>query len=439
MKQSISIGRQKPLRLDAEVPGDKSISHRCVILGSIAGGTCDVSNFLESEDCLHTMQIFRELGVRIQKTGASSYRIHGRGLHSLKAPRRRLYCGNSGTTMRLLTGLLSTQPFRSVLDKDASLRGRPMDRVATPLERMGADIRGRGERRTAPLEVSGNAGLRGITYRMPMASAQVKSALLLAGLYAQGPTVVLEKETTRDHTEIFFKKTGIPIKVSGKRITLRPGRGPAAFKARVPGDISSAAFPIAMGLLVPGSRITLRNVNTNPTRTGLLKVLKRMGAGIRMGRPAAGGIEEAADLHISFSRLKATTVRPAEIPSLIDEVPVLMVMATQARGKTWIRGAGELRVKETDRIRSMVGPLKRMGARIGVKGDDIWIEGPTPLKAVPFIESYGDHRTAMSFIVAGMISEGTTRVKDIGPIATSFPSFLKLIKAAGSKFKLARA
>jgi len=435
MRRDIIVRPAKGLRLSAEVPGDKSISHRSIILAAIADGTSVVTNLLESEDCMRTAQIFRELGVKITKTGKSTYRIDGVGLHGLEGTSKKLYCGNSGTTMRLLTGLLASQNFTSVLTGDSSLEKRPMDRVVAPLERMGATIQGSGERKTAPLTILGGIRLRGVRTEMAVASAQVKSALLLAGLYAEGETTIVEKEATRDHTEIFFKKTGIPLSVKGRTIRLRPGKTPQAFHASVPGDVSSAAFLMAIGLIVPGSRIVAKNVITNPTRLGLVRVLKRMGAKITARATKSDSIEPTADYRMEPSRLRATTVRPSEIPTLVDELPVLMVIATQARGKTWIRGAGELRVKETDRIHSMTTQLAKMGAKIGTVGDDVWIEGPTPLRGVK-VDSFADHRTAMSFIVAGLIAEGQTEIRDIANIATSFPTFLNLLKTSGASFKL---
>ena len=268
-----------------------------------------------------------------------------------------------------------------------------------------------------------------------MASAQVKSAALLAGLFADGPTTIIETIPTRDHTERFFKYTGLPIRKSGSRITIRSGRNPKPFAIEVPGDISSAAFLIAIGLLVPGSQITLQKVLWNPSRIGVIRVLNRMGAKLKPSRLRRQGPEVTADFTVMPRALKAVTVKPVEVPSLIDELPILMVIATQAKGKSWFHGVEELRVKETDRVASMVDQLSLMGARIGVRGDSVWVDGPAPLKAGSSIQSFGDHRTAMSFIVAGMIADGQTRVHDTACIATSFPNFFDLLKRSGVRFR----
>ncbi len=435
MIQNIRIWAQKNLRVRAEVPGDKSVSHRAVIFGALAEGTSVVRNLLESEDCLHTVDIFRRMGVRISRTGRGAYRIAGRGLRGLRPPRGKLDCGNSGTTMRLLMGLLAAQPFDTVLTGDASLSGRPMDRVIVPLQKMGARIEGRGPRRTAPIRVRGGRELTGIRYALPVASAQVKSAVLLAGLYAEGPTTVIEKVPTRDHTELFMKRVGLCVRARGKTVRLVPGGTLRPFSGAVPGDMSSAAFLLAAGILVPGSRAVVPNVLWNPTRRGFIEVLRRMKASLRIRVRRKGAMEETADLEAAGGPLVGAQVKAKEIPGLIDELPILMVLATQARGRTEIRGAGELRVKETDRIHSMVSQLRRMGARIGVRGDDIGIEGPTPLGGAR-IDSFGDHRTAMAFIVAGMIAGGETVVRDIAAIRTSFPDFLGILKRSGCRFAL---
>jgi 3-phosphoshikimate 1-carboxyvinyltransferase len=436
--QTVLISRQKPLKLTATLPGDKSISHRSVMMGSLARGASRVRNFLTSEDCENTAKIFEAMGVRIERKAKDHLVVHGVGLNGLRKPSKTLYCGNSGTTMRLMSGILAAQPFDTRLEGDPSLSGRPMNRAAAPLAQMGARIEGRGEKLTAPLTIRGTK-LKGTTYKLPVASAQVKSAALLAGLFAEGPTTVIETVPTRDHTERFFKFTGLSIRKAGTRITVRPGRDPKPFTIEVPGDISSAAFLIAIGLLVPGSRVSLKKVLWNPARIGIVKALNRMGAAIRPSRLRRQGPEITADFTVTPRRLKAVTVRPAEVPSLIDELPILMVIATQAKGKSWFHGVEELRVKETDRVASMVDQLKLMGARIGVRGDSVWVEGPTPLRAASRIRSFGDHRTAMSFIVAGMIAEGQTRVEDTACIATSFPNFFNLLKRSGVRLGSVRS
>lgn len=428
-RQHVLIGRQKPLKLVTALPGDKSISHRSIMMGSLARGLSRVKNFLTSEDCENTAKIFEAMGVKIRRLAKDHLVIRGVGLRGLKKPAKTLYCGNSGTTMRLMSGILSAQPFTTRLTGDPSLSGRPMNRAAAPLAQMGAKIEGQGEKLTAPLTIHGRQ-LRGTTYALPVASAQVKSAALFAGLFAEGATTVIEKIPTRDHTERFFKFTGLDLKKTGTRITVRPGKDPKPFRIEVPGDISSAAFLIAIGLLVSGSRMSLKRVLWNPARIGIVQALNRMGARIRPAKLHRQGPEITADLEIVPRPLKAVTVRPVEVPSLIDELPILMVIATQAKGKSWFHGVEELRVKETDRVASMVGQLRKMGARIGVQGDSVWVEGPTPLKAAR-IRSFGDHRTAMSFIVAGMIADGQTRVDDTACIATSFPNFFDLLKRSG--------
>lgn len=434
--QTVTIGCQEPLKLTTTLPGDKSISHRSIMMGSLARGTSRVRNFLTSEDCENTAKIFRAMGVRIDRKAKDSLVIHGVGLKGLKKPAKTLYCGNSGTTMRLMSGILAAQPFDTRLEGDPSLSGRPMNRAAAPLALMGARIEGRGPKLTAPLVIRGTR-LKGAVYTLPVASAQVKSAALLAGLFAEGPTTVIENVPTRDHTERFFRFTGLPIRKAGKRITVRPGKDPRPFTIEVPGDISSAAFLIAMGLLVPGSRITLRKVLWNPSRIGIIRALNRMGAALKPSRIHRQGPEMTADFTVVPRPLKAVTVKPAEVPSLIDELPIMMVIATQARGKSWFHGVEELRVKETDRVASMVDQLKMMGARIGVRGDSVWVEGPAPLHAAPAIRSFGDHRTAMSFIVAGMIADGRTRVTGTDCIATSFPNFFALLKRSGVRLMIA--
>lgn len=426
--------QQKNLAVSADLPGDKSVSHRAVIFGSLANGTSTVRNLLESEDCLNTVDIFRRMGVRISRKGPGTYVIRGGGLRALESPGARLDCGNSGTTMRLLCGILSAQPFPSVLVGDESLSRRPMDRVISPLERMGALIEGKGPRKTAPLRIFGRR-LKGVRYVLPVPSAQVKSALLLAGLYAEGPTVLVEKIPTRNHTELFMRRVGVFVRRKGNEIRLVPGAEPRPFSGSVPGDVSSAAFLLAIGLLVPGARVDARNVLWNPTRNGLIEVLKRMKAPLRIRVRRKGAMEATADISVRYAPLCGTRIEKKEIPGLIDEIPILLVLATQASGRTEVRGAGELRLKETDRIHSMVSQLKKMGARIGAQGDNIRVEGPTPLKGCR-IESFGDHRTAMSFIVAGLIASGPTEVRDIASIGTSFPNFLDILRASGARFDL---
>jgi len=433
--KTMTLTAQKALRLDTPLPGDKSVSHRAAILASLARGRSEIRNFLESGDCLNTLKIFRKLGIRASRIRPGVYRIHGAGLHGLRPPRGKLDCGNSGTTLRLLAGLLAAQPFDCVLAGDASLQKRPMDRIVAPLKTMGANIRGRGKKQNPPLKIRGRQ-LRPITYRLPVASAQVKSAVLLAGLFCEGETVVIEPIPTRDHTERFFRFTGLPLSRRGDRMRLRGGVHPRPFDMTIPGDISSAAFLVGMGLLVPGSRITLRGALLNRGRDGFLRVLRRMKANLKVYPAGASGPEKTADITVRPAKaLRATVVQESEVPSLIDELPILMTLATQAKGKSWFRGVQELRVKETDRIHSMVSQLGAMGARIGVLGNDVWVEGPSPLCAAA-VKSFGDHRTAMCLITAGMIASGKTMVRDVGAIATSFPAYFRTLRRAGCRFRL---
>ncbi|MBF0254282.1 MAG: 3-phosphoshikimate 1-carboxyvinyltransferase, partial [Candidatus Omnitrophica bacterium] len=374
-----SLSRQQNLRLTAALSGDKSISHRAMILAALAEGESRIDNYLESGDCLATARIFRSLGARVRRVARGSFRVKGVGMRGLKTPGTDLDCGNSGTTMRLLSGLLAGAGIRARLFGDASLSRRPMDRVVLPLERMGARLQGSGKRHLPPLRILPSE-LSGIRFRLPVASAQVKSAVLLAALWAHGETTVIEPVPTRDHTERFFKYLKIPIRVAEGRIRVRSVGRIHRFGVRVPGDPSAAAFLAAMGALVPGSRIEIKDMLWNPGRTGFFTALERMGAKLRVKKISVSGPEPTATVSVAASALSALTLRKRDVPSMIDEFPILMVMATQARGRSRFRGLGELRVKETDRIASMVTQLSAMGARIGAEGDDVWVEGPTPLK-----------------------------------------------------------
>ena len=340
--------------------------------------------------------------------------------------------------MRLMTGLLAGQRFDSVLKGDSSLSKRPMNRVIEPLSRMGARITGRGRKsfQTAPLKIKG-VPLKAIQYRLPVASAQVKSAILLAGLYCPKKTVVTEPVATRDHTERFFRYTGLNIQKKKGRIEVRGGKDPRPFTLEIPGDMSSAAFLIAMAILVPRSVVELEGVLWNEERKGLIRVLKRMRANLKTIRISQAGSEKTATLRVKSSSLQAVRVSKSEVPSLIDELPILMVLATQARGTSTFRGIEELRFKETDRVASMVTQLQAMGAKIDVRGNDIRVKGPSQLKGVK-VRSFGDHRTAMSFVIAGMIASGSTTIRNTDCIQTSFPNFLDVIKKAGCRFRVQR-
>ena len=396
------------------VPADKSISHRAVMFGSIAEGTTVVKNFLDAEDCNRTIDAFRQMGVEINKGRVIT--IKGVGLYGLRPPGQDIYCGNSGTTMRLLSGILAGQGFRARLTGDKSLSARPMKRIAGPLIKMGASVIGN----HSPLVIQGNR-LKPIDFVSPVASAQVKSCILLAGLYAEGMTTVSEPSISRDHTERMLCLFGVDVKRKDKKVSIKGGQKLRATDIEVPGDISSAAFFIVAASILKNSRLKLKSVGINPTRTGVLDILKAMNAKIKIENKSKGP-EPSADLVVESSRLKATTIKGSIIPRSIDELPVIMVAATQAKGITKILGAKELRVKETDRIKSISEGLNKMGADIKVAGDNIYIKGPTPLKAAS-LKSLGDHRTAMSFAIAGLAAEGKTTIKDTECILTSFPDF----------------
>ena len=409
------------------VPGDKSISHRSIMLGSLAYGTTQVDHFLTSADCLSTIGIFKNMGVQIRQAG-EKVTIVGRGLNSLKPPHRVLDAGNSGTTARIILGLLAGQPFTSRLTGDKYLRKRPMRRVVEPLGRMGARITGPANNELLPLKIESRK-LKGISYSLPVASAQVKSALLMAGLFAEGKTTVLEPTPTRDHTERMFSSFSIPYTKRGKSISLKgPVRPFHGRKITVPGDISSAAFFIVAGLITPGSRLLLKNVGLNPTRTGILEALADMGAEIRLLSHKSGkGEEPVGDILVSSSTLKGVQVGGEIVPRMIDEFPVFAVAATQAHGRTVVRDAGEMKVKESDRIVMMAVTLRKMGAKIEPTHDGWVIHGPTPLKGCR-VSSGGDHRIAMSLAVAGLIAKGPTTILDTENINTSFPGFEELLR-----------
>ncbi len=425
--KKLVIHPAKKLKGTLEVPGDKSISHRAVMMGSLAYGRTRVLNFLNSADCVSTANIFRAMGVKIVQKG-NGLSIQGGGLNSLRPPKKMLDAGNSGTSARILLGLLAGQPFTSSLTGDPYLRRRPMKRVVTPLSQMGARITGADHGNLLPLKLE-TRKLFGITYRLPVASAQVKSAILMAGLFAEGETTVLEPTPTRDHTERMFNTFSIPYKKSGGSISIHGPVSPFRGKrVQVPGDISSAAFFLVAGLLVPGSRIILKKVGVNPTRTGLLEVLKKMGGRIRViPRPTIKGGEPMADILVESSDLRAVTVGGKLVPRMIDEFPILAVAATQARGITVVKGAADLKVKESDRILMMAVTLRQMGAKIAPTSEGWVIEGPTPLKGCE-LSSGGDHRVAMSLAVAGLVAKGPTTVLDTENINTSFPGFEKALK-----------
>ncbi len=415
------------------VPGDKSISHRFVMLGSLAEGESEAAGFLEGADALATVAAFRAMGVAIDGPHAGRIRIRGVGLHGLREPRSPLDMGNSGTAMRLLAGVLAGQPFASRLTGDASLSRRPMGRVTEPLRAMGARI-ATGPGGTPPLDIAPAGGpLAGIDYAMPMASAQVKSCLLLAGLYADEPVSVTEPAPTRDHSERMLSAFGTPVEVAGRRVTVRPGGRLTGQRVAVPADISSAAFFLVGACIAPGSSLVLEGVGVNPTRTGVLQVLAAMGARIRMERERVEGGEPVADLHVEHAPLTGVRIPEAVVPLAIDELPALMVAAACARGETLLTGAAELRVKESDRIAAVTAGLRALGAQVEELADGMRVAGG-PLTGGR-VDSLGDHRIAMAFAMSGLAATGAVQVLDTANVDTSFPGFAVLAAAAGLRIR----
>ena len=416
------------------VPGDKSISHRAIMLGSLAEGTTQVSGFLEGEDCLCTLKAFRAMGVQIEGPEAGRVVIHGVGLHGLKAPEAALDMGNSGTSMRLMAGLLSGQAFDTTLIGDASLSRRPMKRVADPLAQMGARIETT-EKGTPPLRVLGGQPLRGIDYAMPVASAQVKSSLLLAGLFAQGRTCVTEPAPTRDHTERMLAGFGYAVERGDSRVCLEGGGRLTARDIDVPADISSAAFFLVGASIAPGSDLTLEHVGMNPTRTGVIDILRLMGADLEVMNAREVGGEPVADIRVRSARLKGIAIPPELVPLAIDEFPALFVAAACAQGETVLTGAEELRVKESDRIQVMADGLIACGIDARPTADGIVIRGGRLGGGEIF--SHGDHRIAMSFAMAALVAEGPLTIRDCANVNTSFPGFVGLASAAGLAIEVA--
>jgi 3-phosphoshikimate 1-carboxyvinyltransferase len=430
---SIELNKAKRFKGEFSPPPDKSISHRAVIFSSLSKGKSVIKNFLRSEDTMSTLNAFRKLGVEIEevKGGERGFSgdliINGNGFYGLKEPLNVIDCGNSGTTMRLLSGILSGNPFFSVLTGDESLRKRPMARVINPLTQMGAEIIARDENRYPPIAIKGKR-LNAIKYTMPVASAQVKSALLLAGLYAGGETEITEPVKSRDHTERMLPAFGAEITVDGLRITIKGGTELEAIDIHVPGDFSSAAFFLAAALLINNSDITIKGVGMNPTRTGLINAIKAMGADIEITNIRSAYIEPVVDIHCrGGAELKAITIEKDQIPAMIDEFPILCVAATQATGITTIRGAEELRVKESDRIKTMANELRKMGAEIEEFEDGLSIRGKAGLKGA-VVESHGDHRIAMAMAIAALIADGTTTIHGISSVNISFPGFFEILK-----------
>lgn len=420
-----TIAPTRGLKGEVTIPGDKSISHRSIMLGSIALGTTEITHFLEGADCLSTIDCFRKMGVEIERK-PSSILVHGKGLRGLTAPASTLNVGNSGTTTRLISGILSGQNFATTLSGDDSLNSRPMKRIMTPLNTMGAHIRSLNDNGCAPLHIRPGA-LHGIHYQSPVASAQVKSAVLLAGLYADSPTSVTEPALSRNHTELMLQGFGAyvatDLHTDGTATAhVEPCKELYGQQICVPGDISSAAYFIAAALLVPGSELLVKNVGTNFTRAGFLKVCNAMGADIETVSQTIEGGESRADLLVRYSHLKGTVIEGDIIPTLIDEIPMIAIMAAFADGQTVIRDAAELKVKETNRIDTVTAGLKAMGAVITPTDDGMIIEGTGHLNGAS-IQSYLDHRIAMAFSVAGLASDGETQIVDSQCVDVSYPEF----------------
>jgi 3-phosphoshikimate 1-carboxyvinyltransferase len=419
------LSKTSKAREEIKVGGDKSITHRALILGSIAEGTTTLKGYSKCDDCMSTLEIMKKLGITILRNEAR-IRIEGKGLKGLKEPNDVLNCNNSGTSMRLLSGLLSGQSFFSVLTGDSSLLKRPMKRIIEPLNLMGAQITGRDGNKFAPLAIYGNK-LEAIDYKTHVPSAQVKSAILLASLYADGISSVTEPQKSRDHTERMLNLMGAKVESAENKITLKEKNKLVAKEISVPGDISSAAFFMVLASVIKGSRILLKNIGINPTRTGILEVLKNMGADISIKNERNITYEPVADLLVKSKELKGITISGNIIPKVIDELPIIAVAATQAEGKTIIKDAEELRVKETDRIYAIATGLKKMGAKIEEKPDGLIIEGPINLKG-NICESFDDHRIGMALAIAGVIAEGKTTLLESECIDISFPEFTGILR-----------
>jgi 3-phosphoshikimate 1-carboxyvinyltransferase len=421
-----TIKPAKRLSGSVRMPGDKSISHRYALLAAIAEGPSEIRFFASSADCQSTLDCLKKLGVEIDRRG-NTVSIQGAGLAGLKPPQDVLDAGNSGSTMRMLAGILAGQPFRSVLTGDASLSRRPMKRVIEPLTRMGARFES-AEGGLPPLQIEGGA-LRPIRYELPVASAQVKSAVLLAGLFAEGETEVIEPVPTRDHTEIALEQMGAEIGRHGRAIAVRGRARLEGRKLHVPGDISSAAFFIVAALLVPESNLVIHNVGLNPTRTAMLDLVASMGGRVKVLNVEMVNGELLGDLHVESSQVQGGEIRPEMVPGLIDELPVLAVLGTQTEQGLSFRGAAELRVKESDRLAAVAANLRRMGAEVEEFPDGLRVAGRQRLRGAE-IETYGDHRIAMAFAVAGLVAEGTTLIRDSACVDISFPNFFTTLEQA---------
>lgn len=405
---------------DVTIPGDKSISHRAIMFGSLANGTTKITNFLLGEDCLSTIACFRKLGVQIEVT-EDEVAVYGKGIKGLKEAQEVLDVGNSGTTARLMMGILSGLPFHSVIIGDESIGKRPMKRVTKPLKMMGTSIDGREDATYTPISIRGGS-LNSISYASPVSSAQVKSSILLAGLFAKGTTTVTEPEKSRDHTERMLKAFGCELVVDGNKVSINGNQELTATDVIVPGDISSAAFFLVAGSIVPNSEILLKNVGVNPTRTGILTVLERMGANITLEDEKVVNGEPIANIRVKSSNLKSTVIGGAEIPTCIDELPILALAAALADGETIIKDAEELRVKETDRIQTVVTELTNLGVSIEATKDGMIIQGNSSLIGAN-VNSHGDHRMGMMLSIAALLAKGDTIIENTECIAVSFPNF----------------
>lgn len=426
----MAITKVKSLRGEIKVPGDKSISHRGVMFGAISEGITELSGFLNGADCRSTIGCFRAMGIDINQENDHVI-IHGKGLHGLSAPNTMLDVGNSGTTTRLISGILAGQSFVSSLNGDESIQKRPMGRIITPLSAMGANIRSIKDNGCAPLEIGGSK-LKSIHYDSPVASAQVKSCVLLAGLYADGITSVTEPVVSRNHTELMLSGFGADIKTEGLTASIASNPKLMGQKIEVPGDISSAAYFIVAGLICPNADLLIKNVNTNPTRAGIIKVAKDMGGNIELLNERIVSGEPVADIHVSSSDLHGCEVSGNIIPTLIDEIPVVAVMAACANGTTIIKDAAELKVKESDRIATVTENLKKMGCDITPTNDGMIINGGKPLKGTT-VNTYLDHRIAMSFAIAGLVAEGETSFDNEQCCQISYPDFFKTINTIINK------
>ena len=417
----LRIKRASRIDIEITVPGDKSISHRAVIIAALSNGICTLRGFLPSEDCMHTVNAMRALGIKIEQPQPDTLIVHGKK-RVLAPPKKEINCGNSGTTMRLLAGLLAGQTFESRLVGDAALSRRPMDRVIAPLRQMGANILAEGPEQTPPLRIHGGS-LRGIRYRLPIASSQVKSALLLAGLFAKGKTTVEEPSPTRNHTEMMFNYFLVSTAKDGEgSVTVFGDQVPESRDFTIPGDISSAAFWLVAAAAQPRGHLLVREVGLNDTRTALLGVLLRMGAQVREAIEEVDQLEPRGIVEVTGVPLKGTVIQGREVPQLIDELPILAVAGALANGKTIIRHAQELRVKESDRIAAIAHNLRTMGAQVTEMNDGLEIHGPAPLHGAR-VASFGDHRVAMAFAIAGLFADGETIVQDAECIRESYPGF----------------